>query len=193
MKSSSRVISQPDQIRYVFLDRDGVINRKLPEGQYVTHWGEFELLPGVESAVVALNRTGRTVIVISNQRGIALGIYTTEQLERLHSQLQDHLMAHGARIDGFYYCPHDEGQCTCRKPNTGLLEQALRDFPSASPDRSILIGDSLSDIQAARSMGIRSIFIDSRRENQKAGAEKAFELADAVSPSLWEAVSTLLS
>src|SRR3569833_1913574 len=134
-----------DLIRYVFLDRDGVINRKAPEGEYVFQWRSFELLPGVESAIAALNRANRKVIVISNQRGIALGLYTSEDVVRLHCQLQNHLSRHGAWIDRFFYCPHDEGQCSCRKPRPGLIEQAFTEFPSASPDCSVLVGDSLSD------------------------------------------------
>ena len=180
-----------NQIRHVLLDRDGVINRKRAEGQYVSRWEDFDILPGVERAIAHLNATGRTVIVISNQRGIALGLYTSEQVDELHAQLQRHLAAHGARIDRFYYCPHDEGQCNCRKPHPGLIEQAFRDFPSASPESSLLIGDSLSDLQAAKAVGMPSIFIDSQSDNRKPGADKAVQLADAVADCLMGAVLKL--
>jgi D-glycero-D-manno-heptose 1,7-bisphosphate phosphatase len=180
-------------IKYVFLDRDGVTNRKLPEGQFVRCWREFEFLPGAESAIAALNRSGRHIIVISNQRGIALGLYTRADVETLHTKLQERMAEHNAHIDAFYYCPHDQNQCNCRKPKTGLFEQVFRDFPEASTQNSIVIGDSISDIQAARTLGLLAIFIQGDPKTQKPGAEKAAALADAVADSLIEAVEKYLS
>ncbi len=180
-------------IKYVFLDRDGVTNRKLPEGQFVRSWRDFEFLPGAESAIAALNRSGRHIIVISNQRGIALGLYTRADVETLHMKLQERMAEHDAHIDAFYYCPHDRNQCDCRKPKTGLFEQVFRDFPEASAQNSIVIGDSLSDIQAARTLGLLAIFIQGDPKTQKPGAEKAAALADAVANSLIEAVEKYLS
>jgi len=179
-------------IQTVFLDRDGIINRKAPEGEYVGDWRDFHLLPGVEAAVAALNRSGRRVIVVTNQRGIALGRYTSAGVEAIHAQLQKHLAAHGARIDGFYICPHDKNECDCRKPKTGLFEQAFRDFPEASPSTSLVIGDSLSDIDAARNLGIPAIFVEGDRETQRPGAAIAGSRAQAVCGSLAEAVRMYL-
>jgi D-glycero-D-manno-heptose 1,7-bisphosphate phosphatase len=181
----------PD-VQTVFLDRDGVINRKPAEGKYIGHWNEVEILPGAELAIAALNRSGRRVIVVSNQRGIALGIYTRAGVEALHRQMQEHLAVEGAHIDAFYYCPHDIGQCDCRKPRTGMFEQAFRDFPGASSAGSVLIGDSLSDIEAARALGMPSVFITGDASTQKEGAEQAARLADRVAPSLLEAVERYL-
>lgn len=178
-------------IEYVFLDRDGVINRKVAEGKYVGRWDRFHILPGVEQAIAALNQSGRVVLVVSNQRGIALGHYTKADVDAIHVALQKHLARHGARIDAFYFCPHDKNECNCRKPKTGLFEQTFRDFPGASATNSIVIGDSLSDIQAARNLGAPSIFIDGDPDTQKPGAEKAASLASAVSGSLLEAVKLL--
>jgi len=180
-------------ISTVFLDRDGIINRKPPEGEYIGYWRDFHLLPGVEDAIAALNRSGRRVIVVTNQRGIALGRYTAPDVEALHGQLQKHLEAHGARIDAFYICPHDKDQCDCRKPKTGLFEQAFRDFPDASAANSLIIGDSLSDIDAARTLKMPAIFIDGDPETQKPGAAKAAARAQVVSSSLAEAVRLYLS
>jgi D-glycero-D-manno-heptose 1,7-bisphosphate phosphatase len=175
-------------IQYVFLDRDGVINRKPPEGEYVARWSDVQVLPGVESAIAAFNRSGRKVIVVSNQRGIALGRYTGADVEAINAELQQHLAAHGAHIDAFYYCPHEEDQCDCRKPRTGMFEQAFRDFPGSSRANSLLIGDSISDIEAARNLGITAIFIEGDPSTQKKGAERAAALADLVCASLLEAV-----
>lgn len=160
-------------VRYVFLDRDGVINRKAPEGKYVRRWSDFEILPGVESAIVALHRSGRQVIVVTNQRGVALGLYTCADVERLHEELLRHLILHGTRIDAFYYCPHDRNQCECRKPKTGLFHQAFLDYPGASPRNSLDIGDSISDIEAAHQMGMPAIFITDSRPAPATDPESA--------------------
>jgi D-glycero-D-manno-heptose 1,7-bisphosphate phosphatase len=180
-------------VRYVFLDRDGVLNRKMPEGAYVCDWGQFQWLPGAIEAVARMNRAGLTVILVSNQRGIALGLYTPEQLELIHTNMQNHLARHGARLDAIYYCPHDQGDCHCRKPETGLFEQAWQRFPQANAQNSLVIGDSLSDIQAGHRLGMKTIFIDGEAERQKPGASAAAELADEIAGSLLEAVETHLN
>ena len=179
-------------VRYVFLDRDGVLNRKMPEGVYVSDWAQFAWLPGAVEAVARMKRAGLTVIVVSNQRGVALGQVTAMQLERLHDKMQDHLARNDAQLDAIYFCPHDHGECRCRKPDTGLFEQAFQSFPQANAGNSVVIGDSLSDIQAGQRLGMKTIFIQGEPDRQKAGAEVAANLADAVAGSLLEAVETHL-
>ena len=179
-------------VGYVFLDRDGVLNRKMPEGAYVTDWSEFQWLPGAVEGIAKMNRAGMTVIVVSNQRGIALGRFTDAQLELIHSNMRTHLALHGARVDAIYYCPHNVGECQCRKPEVGLFIQACKDFPQASAHNSVVIGDSLSDIQAGQRLGMKTIFIEGEADRQKAGANAAAAIADAVAGSLFEAVQTHL-
>lgn len=178
-------------LRTVFLDRDGVVNEKAPEGRYITSWTEFHLLPGVDEAIARLNRAGLRVIVVSNQRGVALGLYSVADVEAIHAELQKTLQAQGARVDAFYFCPHDRNQCDCRKPLPGMFEQARRAFPNIAAATSVMIGDSLSDIEFGRRLGMRTVFLDGSRERQKAGAEKAAELADARFGSLAEAAKSL--
>lgn len=175
-------------VRYVFLDRDGVLNRKHPEGAYVTDWEQFQWLPGAVEAVARMNRAGMPVILVSNQRGIALGLFTVDQLELIHSNMRTQLAQHGARLDAIYYCPHDIGECQCRKPDLGLFEQARKDFPGAAAHNSVVIGDSLSDMQAGQRLGMKTIFIEGELDRQKAGAVAAAESADAVAGSLLQAV-----
>jgi D-glycero-D-manno-heptose 1,7-bisphosphate phosphatase len=179
-------------VRYIFLDRDGVLNRKLPEGAYVGEWAQFEWLPGAVEAVARMKRAGLTVIVVSNQRGIALGRITVTQLEDVHETMQNHLARKAARLDGIYYCPHDYGECHCRKPGTGLFEQAFQSFPQANAGNSVVIGDSLSDIQAGLRLGMKTIFIQGEPDRQKEGAEVAVTVADAVAGSLLQAVEVHL-
>jgi D-glycero-D-manno-heptose 1,7-bisphosphate phosphatase len=182
-------------LRTVFLDRDGVLNRKLPEGEYVSAWEHFHLLPGAAEAIAKLKRAGMRVLVVSNQRGIALGLYHAEDVDRIHAQLQNELSAQGTQIDGFYFCPHDKGACNCRKPLPGLFEQAQSEFPDIEPQSSLMVGDSLSDIEFGRNLGMKTIFIEgepTHRGNQKPGAKKAAELADLRFDSLLKAVDHLL-
>lgn len=176
----------------MFLDRDGVLNRKLPEGCYVTSWSEFELLPGVPEAIRKLTRAGLRVLVVSNQRGIALGLYTVEAVQEIHSELQKVLLSYGTSIGGFYFCPHDKSACTCRKPLPGMFENALADFPEIDAQTSVMIGDSMSDIEFGRHLGMRTILVQGDTSRQKPNAKIASALADMRFPSLPDAVDALL-
>ncbi len=181
-----------DAIRYVFLDRDGVLNRKMPEGAYVSDWAQFEWLPGAAEAIARMNRAHLTVILVTNQRGIALGRLSDLQLQLIHSNMKSDLAQHGAHLDAIYYCPHDYGQCHCRKPDVGLFEQALQRFPEANPRNSIVIGDSLPDVEAGKRLGMRTIFVRGELERQKPGSSEAAREADAVAVSLLDAVESCL-
>ena len=122
------------RVKTIFLDRDGVINQKMPEGQYVRNIMDFRILPGVAEAIARLNRAGTRVIVVSNQRGIALGLYTAEAVESVHQHLQSELRGAEGRIDAFFYCPHDKSSCNCRKPLPGLYERAKERYPEITPE-----------------------------------------------------------
>ena len=183
-------------LQTVFLDRDGVINRKMPEGQYVSSWQHFHILPGVPQAIAALNQAGLRVLVVTNQRGIALNLYTVADVKAIHNQLQQALADFGAHIDGFYFCPHDKRECNCRKPLPGLFEQAQTQFPGITPATSLIIGDSLSDIEFGQNLVMKTIFLEgdeNTRQHQKPGAQKAAELAGQRFPSLPDAVNYLLA
>jgi len=165
----------------------------MPEGCYVTSWADFHVLPGVPGALARLNRAGLKVIVVSNQRGIALGLYTPAHVEALHACFHDLLRPHGAHVDAFYFCPHDKNQCKCRKPLPGLYEQAKQDFPEINPTTSIMIGDSLSDIEFGRSLSMMTILIEGDPHRKKRGAASAAELADLRFHSFPDAVDALLA
>jgi D-glycero-D-manno-heptose 1,7-bisphosphate phosphatase len=194
-------------LRTVFLDRDGVLNRKLPEGRYITTCSEFQPLPGVPQAIARLNRAGLRVVVVSNQRGIARGLYTADDVRQIHASFQSELQSQGAHIDAFYFCPHDAHQCDCRKPLPGLFLQARADFPEIAAASSIMIGDSLSDIEFGHRLGMTTVFLegdpgapDERvcslgwdSAHQKPGAEAARQLANLHFPSLSEATEALLA
>lgn len=177
----------------IFLDRDGVVNEKMPEGQYVTRWEEFHLLPGVAEAIARLNRAGLRVIVVSNQRGIALGLYSAADVEAIHARLQRELQTRGAHIDAFYFCPHDRDGCGCRKPLPGMFYAARRAFPEIEAATSVMIGDSAVDVEFGKRLGMRTIFIDGDPARQKPGTQSAGDAADARFASLADAVEALLA
>jgi len=181
--------SDRNRVEYVFLDRDGVINRKMPEGRFVTCPAECVLYPGAATAIAALNRAGMKVIVVTNQRGVALGLYSEEQLAEIHERLRQEVARGDGRIDAIYYCPHERGTCDCRKPAPGLFWRAFLDFPGAAPENSLMIGDSLSDVEAARNLGMASVFIDGDPHTQPPGSETARGLATFTALSLAAFVS----
>ncbi len=182
----------PSNLSAVFLDRDGVLNEKMPEGAYVTSPASFRILPGVPEAIARLNQAGLRVVVVSNQRGIALGLYTAADVETIHAAFQHALGSHGAHIDAFFLCPHDLGQCNCRKPLPGLFEQAMAQFPAITAASSVMIGDSLVDIEFARRLGMTAILISNNSDQPTPGIESARELADLCFSSLPEAVDKVL-
>jgi D-glycero-D-manno-heptose 1,7-bisphosphate phosphatase len=179
-------------IETVFLDRDGVLNKKMPEGCYVTSWKEFQPLPGVANAIRNLNQAGIRVIVVSNQRGVALGHISVADVEAIHLQFQRFLHASDSHIDAFYFCPHDKNICNCRKPKPGLFQLAMENFPAIRPETSVVIGDSLSDIEAGRNLEMATILINGDAEDRRPERENARVLADASFASLLEAVETLI-
>jgi D-glycero-D-manno-heptose 1,7-bisphosphate phosphatase len=142
-----------------FLDRDGVINVKAPEGQYVTRWEEVCFLPGVATAIGLLNRAGFRVIIISNQRCVAKGLVTSADVEALHNRICRELANDGAVIDAVYFCPHEtEPACSCRKPAPGMLLQAAKEH-GIDLAASWMIGDSDADIAAGKSAGCKTVLI----------------------------------
>lgn len=143
-----------------FLDRDGTINEKAPEGHYIEAPSEVTLLPGAAQAIRCLNEAGIKVIVVTNQRGIALGRMSEGDLAAVHEELMGQLNeAGGACIDAFFFCPHDEGECDCRKPGTGLFRQARERYPWIDFERSVMIGDSRSDVEAGQALGMQTVRI----------------------------------
>ncbi|MFQ5914699.1 MAG: D-glycero-alpha-D-manno-heptose-1,7-bisphosphate 7-phosphatase [Nitrospinota bacterium] len=145
--------------RAVFLDRDGVINRKAPDGEYIKSWEEFEFLNGAPEAVALLKQNGFLVILVTNQRGISLGKVREEDVREIHRRMQRQLWDVGAKMDAVYYCPHDYGQCSCRKPDVGMFLQAKRDFPTIDFTKSFVIGDSKVDMEAAARLNCGKILI----------------------------------
>lgn len=175
-----------DSRKVVFLDRDGVINRRPKPHCYVTVWEEFDILPGVYEAICKLNKAGYYIVVVSNQRGIARGICSRKQIDSLHKKMLEDFKRKGAVIDKIYICPHEEGVCSCRKPKPGLLYMAEAELWNEKKERvdrngSWMIGDSKSDMKAGQAYGVKTIWIHALENEIQVKAEyKAKSLYEAV-------------
>ena len=152
----------------LFLDRDGVINKKL-ENDYVKHWIEFEFLEGSIDAIKYLASVFGKVVVVTNQQGIGKRLYRIEDLELIHKNMLYEIAYHGGKIDKVYFSPHltAENHPT-RKPGIGMALDAQKDFPEIDFKKSIVIGDSMSDMEFGKNAGMKTIFIsEENRQDPK--------------------------
>ncbi len=172
--------------KVIFLDRDGVINRD--KENYVRSWAEFDFLPNVFIALRKLTKLGYKIIIISNQAGIAKGLYTQESLAEMTEKMLERIRRNSAYIHSVHYCQHcDEDNCVCRKPKTGLFKQALLG-KSVDLNETFFIGDSQRDIEAGKNLGCKTILVLSghTKTEQEVGDFKfrpdfiAVDLLDAV-------------
>jgi D-glycero-D-manno-heptose 1,7-bisphosphate phosphatase len=147
----------------IFIDRDGTLNEDIG---YVSSPEELTLYPRAAEAVRLINEAGFKAIVITNQSGIARGMYTEESLNAIHEKMIEELADSGAKLDGVYYCPHHPEignaryrmACDCRKPQTGMLDRAAREH-NIDLSRSFVIGDKASDINLAHNAGARGALV----------------------------------
>ena len=139
-----------------FLDRDGVLN--LDHLPYQHRMEDFEILPDVVPALQKLRDAGFKLIIISNQGGIAKGIYKHSDTHELHDYFSAEMKKHGITLDAYYYCPHHPsvGKCICRKPDSLLLEKAMARF-KIDAKQSFFIGDMDRDIEAGKKAGVNTI------------------------------------
>lgn len=143
----------------LFLDRDGVINRRLVD-EYVRSWSEFEFEEDVPNAIARLSAVFGRIFVVTNQQGIAKGLMTEKDLQIVHSQMIIEIEKAGGQIDAVYFCPHwAKDNCDCRKPRTGMALQAKQDFPEIDFTQSLMVGDSPSDIEMGAKLGMKTVFI----------------------------------
>lgn len=152
-----------DRTPVIFLDRDGVINKKPDVHCYVSKPDEMVILPGVSRAIRKCNEAGWPVVVVSNQRGIARNILTLSMVNEVNDYLNRELAKDGAHIDSFYICPHDIGVCQCRKPKPGMLIEAENDLRKMGieidKEHSYMIGDAGTDILAGLTYGVHTILV----------------------------------
>ncbi len=147
----------------VFLDRDGTINEQMG---YINHISRFKLLPNVSKAIKLLNENNFNAIIISNQSGVARNYFPIDLISEINNFLLESLKKDGAKLDGIFFCPHyPRGpnseycfECNCRKPKTGLLDQANKKF-EIDMTKSYMVGDRYTDIEFAHKSGMKSVLV----------------------------------
>jgi D-glycero-D-manno-heptose 1,7-bisphosphate phosphatase len=167
----------------VFLDRDGTLNE---DRGYIWLRSQFAWLPGVPRTLAALKEAGYRLVIVTNQAGIAKGLYSSDDVRRLHRDIQKDLARWNVQADGFYFCPHHPdftGPCRCRKPAPGMILEAQKDL-NLDLERSYLIGDKISDIECGLAAGVRTFMVMTgygRSEEHLAPPEvrRAADLAEA--------------
>ncbi|HEX8931615.1 MAG TPA: HAD family hydrolase [Patescibacteria group bacterium] len=146
--------------KIIFLDRDGVINKKPPQAHYVTKWNEFIFLPGALEGLQFLTQNGYDIFIVTNQPGIARGVMTEKDMQEINERFLTRCKEEGITIKKIYYCPHgwDDG-CACRKPRPGMLFQAAKDF-KFDVTQALFIGDDPRDKEAGDAAGCTTILIE---------------------------------
>lgn len=151
----------------LFLDRDGVINEKL-ENDYVKHSTEFNFIDGVLPALATLNQIFGTIVIVTNQQCIGKGIITVDDLELIHKNMLYEITYLKGRIDKVYFAPQLAIENhPFRKPNIGMALQAQKDFPQINFEKSIIVGDSISDMQFGKTAGMKTVFISNETETNE--------------------------
>ena len=180
----------------VFLDRDGTL---LEEAGYLDRLERLVFFPYAIDAVRLLNRAGFPVVVVTNQAGIARGIFKESFVAAAHRHISDRLAAAGARVDAFYYCPHHpeavveefRQACDCRKPQPGMLTRAAADLDLAL-DRSFVVGDRWHDLEAGQRVGARTLLVRTGYGRTDEASPKAHVQPSAIVDNVIDAVSWIL-
>ena len=184
--------------RAVFFDRDGTLNKEIG---YLNHPSLLELYPFAGKAVGLANRANLLTIVVTNQAGVAQGLFEEPALEKIHRQLSDRIQAAGGKLDGIFYCPHHPRatvetyrvECDCRKPGAGMLERAATRF-GIDLERSFIVGDRYVDIQAGHRVGARSVLVLTGfgKQEWEAGQAQEQRQPDYVAKDVYQAVQWIL-
>jgi histidinol-phosphate phosphatase family protein len=178
-----REIGSPAKGPAIFIDRDGVINCRRP-GDYVLNWSQFVFVPGIREALKQLSSLGLPMIVISNQAAVGKGLLDPAGLEEITARMNEALVADGTALAAAYYCPHRiEDDCPCRKPKPALLFSAATDF-NIDLTRSIFIGDSETDVQAAGSAGCQPILLSANIDVSRGLSQWMADIPAAPTPGV---------
>lgn len=171
----------------LFLDRDGVINRQVVGG-YVTRAEDFEFLPGVLDALAACAGIFGRIFIVTNQQGIKKGLFSEDDLKKVHAFMMSEIEKKGGRIDKIYFCPDLETENSrFRKPATGMGELALAEFPDVDPASSVMAGDFVTDMQFGRALGFKTVFLT----NGKTPPDEASVCADEMYADLADFVKQM--
>ena len=185
--------------RAVFLDRDGTVNEEVG---YLRDLDQLRLIPGAGAAIKRLNEAGLKVVLVTNQSGVARGYFPESLVHEAHERLAQMLGKEGARIDAVYYCPHHPTAgnahytmtCACRKPGTGLIDQAARDL-GIDVKRSYVVGDKWSDVELGQRAGAHSILVQSGFAPDDPGNKRPLHIKDPdfIARTLTEAADWIIT
>lgn len=157
----------------LFLDRDGVINQRLP-GAYVRTIEEFRFIDGVKEGLALLKNIFEPIVIVTNQQGIGKGLMSESDLDAIHRHMLDEITAAGGCIDAIFYCPALESENhPDRKPATGMAMHAKQDYPGIDFSRSFMVGDSENDMKFGKALGMKTVFISAGDASLLAGRESA--------------------
>ncbi|MBI9033916.1 MAG: HAD-IIIA family hydrolase [Bacteroidales bacterium] len=166
---------QIDKNWSLFLDRDGVINKRLM-GDYVKSVDEFEFLPGVLEAISFFSQQFKYVFIVTNQQGVGKGLMSQSDLETVHKLMREQIQSHGGRIDCIFFCTDLKDQTgNCRKPGTAMGEKAFELFPDIDKNKTIMCGDTKSDMEFGEKSGMHTVFINDYQENESDNYEFQFK------------------
>ena len=150
----------------LFLDRDGVINHEQKDG-YINHWNEFKFYDGVLEAIKIFAAKFDHIFIVTNQRGVGRGITNEEDLKLIHRNMAETIICAGGNIDKVYYCTDIEDSSPNRKPNTGMALQAKKEFEQIDFKKSVMVGNTASDMQFGRNIGAYTVFLTTTRPEEK--------------------------
>jgi D-glycero-D-manno-heptose 1,7-bisphosphate phosphatase len=142
----------------LFLDRDGVINEKI-DNDYVRTWEDFKFVDGSLEAICAFGRIFSKILIVTNQRGVGKGLMSISQLNDLHDKMLLSIKESSGRIDGVYACTEINNDAFCRKPNIGMAILAKKEFPELNFSTAIMVGDSITDMEFGKRLGMKTVFI----------------------------------
>lgn len=170
----------------LFLDRDGVINYE-KDADYIRSWSEFRFYEGVTEAMRLFNEMFRHIVVVTNQKGVGKGWMKESDLDEIHQGMVNAIRSAGGRLDNIYYCIDLDDESPDRKPNPGMGLKAAADFPSILFEKSIMVGNTLSDMEFGKKLGLFTIYLPTTRGLP----QMPNPLIDAVFPSLLEVAKAL--
>jgi D-glycero-D-manno-heptose 1,7-bisphosphate phosphatase len=175
-----------DKTWTLFLDRDGVINHEKHE-DYIHTWDEFKFYDGATEAIKIFTEKFRRILVVTNQRGVGKGYTKLDDLHTIHANMLADINLHGGHLDAIYYCSELDDDNPYRKPNPGMGLEAVKEFPDIDLSKAIMVGNTMSDMQFGRNLGVYTVFLPTTRPEVDIKDERI----DAVYPSLIEFAKAL--
>lgn len=163
----------------LFLDRDGVINKKI-ENDYVKKWNEFKFIDRSLEAISLLSVIFDKIFIVTNQRGVGKKLMTQKDLEEIHKKMILKIEQYSGKINKVYSCPEVFDEAECRKPNIGMAKLAKKDFPNINFNKAVMVGDSVSDMKFGKKLKMTSVFINEKQNETEGGdftLKSLYELA----------------